>query len=161
MNRWTRYAPAAALLALLAGLTMHRQAFAPHTRPAPPNPADAEARAAVRAILARTAKKRQAAEGLIAGRLTLLQAAAAFRDLDAQGPPTPSPLGVFPDSESEDEAYCRSVLGYVKEEAPADRVGDLVRRLDDEIDALRRDGKLRLPAPQDAGALAARAAPLD
>ena len=84
---------------------------------------------------------------VIAGRLSLFQAATAFRDADARGgrPPTLYLLDVFPGHPSEEEAYCRSVIAWVGSEAPRDRADDLTGRLQAELDARLRDGRLQLP----------------
>lgn len=98
------------------------------------------------ALMARNCAKHRIAGELIAGRLTLLEAAAAFRDADAYGPATML-MTVFPDAPSLDDAYCRSVLSYVGQQAPPDLRETLTHDLETELSTRLRDGTLRLPDP--------------
>ena len=98
-------------------------------------------------LVARTEAKRRIAADVTAGRTSLLEAAAAFRDLDAHGPPGLVRMG-FPQAASEDEAYCRSVIAYVAFGPPAGR-DDRVRALEAELDSRLRDGTLRMTPPDD------------
>lgn len=146
-----------AVAALLAG----RLAYHPGSRPGGPPASDAAQTfpdlnqtywppgAADRAVIARMYAKQGIADEVIAGRLSLLQAAAAFRDLDAQDPrnPTAELLWVFPESSSADEAYCRSVISHVKYRVPPDRAEQLTSGLEAELAARLRGGTLRLPEP--------------
>ena len=128
---------------LVGGLVAYR--WAVQRGPSVPFPTEDDTRRAeLQAILGRMARKHQVAGDVIAGRLSLLEAAAAFRDLDAEGPPNiPIPIRqAFSAAASDDEAYCRSVLEYVGSAPP-----ELTRRLTDELNARLRDGALRLPEP--------------
>lgn len=146
MLRGKQYALAGAMIALLAGLAAHRLARAPEG-PRRGEPEDATV-VAVRAIQARMAGKRQVADEVIAGRLSLLEAAAVFRRLDTVGPPIPPIRDRFPDLTSDDEAYCRSVVEYVQSTVPADEnQEEWTRRLRDELETRLRDGTLHLPEP--------------
>jgi len=102
------------------------------------------------AIVARTTAKGQVANEVIAGRLSLLQAAAAFRNLDQRWPRVAIPSPYSPKAASEDEVYCLLVIGYVHFEAPPERAADLEGRLRTELTAMLRDGKLHLPDAEDA-----------
>ncbi len=73
---------------------------------------------------ARNCVKKWITHELIAGRLTLHEAAAAFKDADAQGP-EPTVMAAFPRSSSPDEAYCRSVISYVHNWAPPKRAAGM------------------------------------
>ena len=82
---------------------------------------------------------------MIAGRLSLLPAAAAFRDM--QDPKwLPGLLDSNRGAASIDEVYCRSVIGYVGARPP-DRAKEVARRLEAELSARLRDGTLHLPEP--------------
>lgn len=98
--------------------------------------------------IARLETKRRLIGAVIAGRLSLLQAAANFRDADRRGPrPAVFALCVFPGAASEEEGYCRSVISWVHVKAPREQAEELTRRLQAELDAHVRDGTLRLPVP--------------
>jgi hypothetical protein len=98
--------------------------------------------------LTRLAAKGQATEEVIAGRRSLLDAAAEFRRWDALPPrqtPETGPLEIAGDGP--EERYCRCVIWWVHYQAPPERADELTRRLEDELDARLKDGSLRLPAP--------------
>ena len=101
-------------------------------------------------ITARMTAKFRVADEVIGGRRSLLQAAAAFRDLDERWPRTADPYSGYPNAASEAEVYCLKVIGYVDAEAPPDRAAELTRRLHAELDAMLRNGTLHLPDPDDA-----------
>jgi hypothetical protein len=101
-------------------------------------------------ITAKTAARVRVAHQLIAGRLSLLQAAAAFRDLDERWPRTIIPVFDYPNAASEDEIHCLRVIHYVVTEAPPDRAAELTGRLQAELDAMLRNGTLHLPDSDDA-----------
>jgi hypothetical protein len=109
-----------------------------------------ESSAEIKGIDARTSAKCRIADEIIAGRLSLLQAAAAFRDLDERWPRSPIIWAYYPNAASEDEVHCLNVIGYVGAEAPPDRAAELTDRFHAELDAMLRDGALRLPSPEDA-----------
>jgi hypothetical protein len=95
-------------------------------------------------IDARMSAKRRIAHELIAGRVSLLQAAAAFRDLDERRPRAIIAAAHYPNAASEGEVYCLIVIGYVGAEAPPDRAAELTGRLHAELNGMRRDRTLRL-----------------
>lgn len=101
-------------------------------------------------ITARLMAKVRIVEEVIAGRLSMLQAAAAFRDLDKRWPRAADPRLIYPKAATEDEVYCLCVIGYVNRETPPDRAAELTRRLHAELDAALRNGTLRLPDLEDA-----------
>jgi hypothetical protein len=100
----------------------------------------------------RHVEKQRLAGEVIAGRLSLLEAAARFRDLDEQ-PPAACREALRGNywGASDDECHCRAVLQYVRVEMCL-RPGvdpDLAERLEAELRALREHGDLRLPGPDD------------
>jgi hypothetical protein len=110
-------------------------------------------------LTARYAAKQHVVAELTAGRMSLLEAAAAFREVDAQNADYRI-LDAFPGAVSEDEAYCRSVIAYVSVSASRDQTADLVNALKEEMVARLQDGALRLPGGR-ADSVAARAGSLD
>ena len=115
--KWTMQAAyAGAAVLAFAGLTAYHVATHSRTprpalrrrcsRPTPRTPRS----------YARITGKDEIARELVAGRLSLLQAAAGFRDLGLQGPPD-GVRDVFATAGSADEAYCRSVIGFVDSRA--------------------------------------------
>jgi hypothetical protein len=96
-------------------------------------------------LVARMAAKNRVAADLAAGRLTLLEAAACFRDL----PPPPVAFHDGAKSASPEEKWCRDAIAWtevVLAEDPA-RAAEVAARLEQELqDILRRDGKVCLPA---------------
>ena len=116
-------------------------------RPAPASGLPYDNPETARALIARIERKHRIACELAAGRLSLFEAAAAFRDLEAEGPPSTVMCG-FPDASSEDEAHCRSVIEYVRMEGRGidpDGADDRARCFEEDLDARLRDGTLRLP----------------
>jgi hypothetical protein len=109
-----------------------------------------ESSAESKGITARITAKYRVADEVIAGRKSLLQAAAAFRSLDERWPRAAAPCATFSDAASEEEAYCLKVICYVRNEAPPERVVELANRLQAELDAMLRNGALRLPDSGDA-----------
>ena len=101
-------------------------------------------------IMVRLAAKARIADELIAGRTSLLQAAAAFRDLEDRWPRVVEPLAAFPNVASLDEVYCRKVIGYAERQARPEQASELTRRLHAELDAVRRRGTLYWPKADDA-----------
>ncbi len=100
------------------------------------------------ALLRRMDAKAWATREVIAGRLSLWQAAAAFKALDAEAPPYPGWVFVPPPpGMTEEEGYCRSVIDWVRWAAPADRADELVGRLQAQLDAGLRQGTPHLPDP--------------
>jgi hypothetical protein len=99
-----------------------------------------------------SAEKRRLAGEVIAGQLSLLEAAARFRDLDER-PPAACRRGLraaFPGA-SDDECHCRAVLSYVREELWHRPGADpaAADRLEAELRALLERGDPRLPGPDD------------
>jgi hypothetical protein len=87
---------------------------------------------------ARSLAKAQAAEEVREGRMSLLEGAAAFRDADTllDG----EPLG-------DSEAYCREMIAWVRgPDAEGKVLPDLASLLEAELDVLRQEGLLQLPA---------------
>jgi hypothetical protein len=98
----------------------------------------------------RHVEKRRLAGEVIDGRLSLLEAAARFRDLDEQPPAAcrEALRATYPGA-SDDECHCRAVLQYVRVEMRL-RPGvdpDLTERLEAELRALLEHGDLLLPGP--------------
>jgi hypothetical protein len=113
-----------------------------------PPPASVEIFGPDRDSVERLEFKHRLSGEVIAGRLSLFEAAAAFRDADAQGQrPAVYVVESFPGAASEEEAYCRSVIAWVGAEAPCDRADDLTSRLRAELDARLPDGAIQLPDP--------------
>lgn len=88
--------------------------------------------------------KQRIAEDVAAGNRTLLEAAAAFRQIDADGAPYPREVVTSWDRRSADECYCRMVIGWVKGLTSPDRADDSTCPLEAELDARLRDGMLHL-----------------
>jgi hypothetical protein len=106
-------------------------------------PGDSAARRKSRAAKFRVVKR------LLAGRLTLPQAATRFRDLNASAPEgDPYLRRVLPGVPPE-QALCRQVIWYAEAELRTrdpQRVGEVVARLERELaDLNKRPGAMRLP----------------
>jgi hypothetical protein len=106
-------------------------------------------------ILRRVHTKYYLAGDVAEGRLGLLEAAALFRDLDRQWPalepdPRHAHLGI-----TEEERYCRAVIGLVRLTLHdrAEGGAAVVERLEAELRSHLERGNLRLPAhpPADSG----------
>jgi hypothetical protein len=100
------------------------------------------------ALLRRIAAKERVVAELVAGRLTLLQAAARFRDLKGEPPDLAAPPGLACGC-SEGERLCREVMawadGWLAEQAPQ-RAAAVAARLEAELRRHRdRAGMVRLP----------------
>jgi hypothetical protein len=150
MRHWSQWALFTAMVLPVAGvLVYHARGRLQRSQSLEGQPILlCESCAETKGILARTRAKARMAHEVIAGRLSLLQAAAAFRDLDERWPRAVNPWAAFPDA-SEDESYCLKVIGYVDTEAPSDRASPLTRRLHVELDAMLRNGTLHLPDSDD------------
>jgi hypothetical protein len=142
MNRWTHGVVVGALVLSFVGAAVYRLTVSPRARQ---GPSDGEATDVGRAILARVEARQRVVGDLIAGRLSLLQAAAAFRDLNPRGPRSCPIREAFPQADSDAEAYCLSVLAHVSVQAPPEQTEELTRRLTKELDALRFNGRLVFP----------------
>jgi WD40 repeat protein len=102
-----------------------------------------------RAIRRRIEAKNRLAAEVIDGRLTLLEAAARFRDLDREPPPFDRDAFrcSYPGA-SDDELLCREVIFFVRVEQrrrPGTDAG-IVARLEAELNERLGRGNLRLPA---------------
>jgi hypothetical protein len=89
---------------------------------------------------------------VIAGRLSLLEAAARFRDLDEQRPAASRQARCATHAgASDDECHCRAVLQYVGAEVELRPGADpgVAERLDAELRSLLEQGNLRLPGSDD------------
>jgi hypothetical protein len=104
----------------------------------------------VRAILDRIARKSLVVEDLVAGRLTLLQAASHFRALNLEPPPLRRDVYHYADrGDTDEERYCREVIDWVQmhlEETDPCLSLATSARLVDELEKHLRRGRLRLPA---------------
>ena len=145
MNRgvWCAFAYTAA--GVLAVAVIFRLAGRPFGPPAP-HRFDEEVYGPDTALIAHLEVKHRLALEVIDGRRSLLEAAAAFRALDAEwsqsaGVTPPGP----PPGTSEGEYYCRMVIGWVKGEAPPDRAKGLAHDLEAELSARLGEGTLQLP----------------
>ena len=103
----------------------------------------------LRAIRRRIEAKSRLAREVIDGRLTLLEAAARFRDLDLAPPPFAwDGLRCRYPGASDDELHCREVIFFVRAEQ-RDRPGTdaaIVARLEAELNERLGRGDLHLPA---------------
>jgi hypothetical protein len=91
------------------------------------------------AVSDRLSAKAHIADEVAAGRLSLREAAAAFRDLDAQQPrQVYDHPAAFPPGASEDERRCRAVIDWAVNAAPPDHAPALARRLEAELEVLLR-----------------------
>jgi hypothetical protein len=93
--------------------------------------------------------KCQAANELVAGRLTLWEAAARFREVTVRPRECVVLLRSFRHGASDDELFCRCVIEYVESELAADpaRAAAVVGRLNVELAERRRHGPIRLDKP--------------
>jgi hypothetical protein len=89
---------------------------------------------------------------VIEGRLTLLRAAARFRDLNARPPMFNwrAFRKIYP-GDSDDERHCRQVIHFVRQGAQLRPGADpaVADRLEAELGDLLERGDLRLPGPDD------------
>ena len=103
----------------------------------------------LRGVVGRAAAREEIVARLLAGELTLFEAATRFRDLNAAAPEVTRNLQQrFPDL-APDHAVCRQVITFVEEElrrrAP-ERATAVVARLEDELaEHLRQHGRVCLP----------------
>jgi hypothetical protein len=85
---------------------------------------------------------------LIRGDLTLWEAAACFRQVEALRPPRLRASSELHRGGSEEERLCRHVIEYVRVALEEEMEDDgLLRRLEAELEERVRRGDLRLPAP--------------
>jgi hypothetical protein len=119
----------------------------------PEAPPDQEVQNLCAAADRRAAAKRALASAVIEGRLPLLQAAARFRDLNAQPPAFPWEAfrQTYP-GDSDDERHGREVLQFVREGMQLRPGVDpaVPERLEAELRGLLEHGNFRLPGLDDA-----------
>jgi hypothetical protein len=112
---------------------------------------DQEAQTQLRAIDDRRARKGRIVAALIAGRLTLLEAAGRFRALDRGPPPFHwEEFHAHYQGDSDEERHCHEVLAWVEIELADTDPCLLVAthaRLLDELETHLIRGRLRLPEP--------------
>jgi hypothetical protein len=113
------------------------------------------------ALLKRMEARDRLVEALLADRLTLLQAAAGFRDLD-QGSPEFN-LGRFrqkASGQTDEERYCRLVILWAEAQHvdSPERAARVAARLGEELKAHLRDGTIHLPPAHAARGLLQEAA---
>jgi hypothetical protein len=103
-------------------------------------------------LMRRLQEKSRVSRELAAGRLTLLQAAVQFRDLNAQGRPNPVPLRARFAGSTEAERVCRQVILWTYEEVEmvdAERAERLRASLEEELrQELARHGSISWPEQQ-------------
>ena len=121
-------------LLLFAALTA-AAAGARALRPAPPRRDWIEVVGPAASSVARLRAKARVTADVIEGRSSLGEAVAAFKALDAAAPPRVAAARamLFPGA-SEDEAYRRMVILWVRADAPPGRADELARRLTAEPD---------------------------
>jgi hypothetical protein len=112
------------------------------------SPTDEETERRQQILLERNVVKDRAVRNLLAGRLTLLQAAAQFRDVDEALPVTWVPQ-IAATGPAEGERLCRKVIamakGWMEECVPAQAAAETAR-LEAELERHRgADGTVRLP----------------
>jgi hypothetical protein len=96
------------------------------------------------ALLARAFHKQAAADDVLAGRLTLLQAAARFRDLNRQPPEFHWELfRAQTPGMSDDERHCRAVIDLIRRDRTVESAA--IARLEQELEGHLRRGTLDLP----------------
>ena len=113
-------------------------------RPAAEAPSRSEVDQQIALLRDRISAKLYITDEVIAGRLSLLEAEAAFREWDVREPQQSYeyPLN-YPPGASEEERRCRAVITYVSVQAPRDQAPALIRRLEAELEERLRDGTLR------------------
>jgi hypothetical protein len=108
----------------------------------------------VRAVDRRIEQKDRLAGEVVAGRLTLFEAAARFRRLNDE-PPAPTPLSASFPGDSEEERLCRQVIDFarswLRQQPGGDREADeFAARCEDELRRHKeRHGAVVLPAVTD------------
>jgi hypothetical protein len=114
--------------------------------PAPPERSNVELLSDQTLDARRLEAKARIGEDAASGRLSLLQAASALKELDASGAPYPLPaITNYDPGVSIDEGYCRMVICFLPSAASPNQADSPARRLQTELDERLRDGSLRLP----------------
>ncbi len=101
-------------------------------------------------VAPRVEAKRRIAQGVLAGRTSLLAAAAALRRLDENPPVWLIRPTCLLEGASEDEDYCRFAISWVRRESTAEQVEQVTKRLQVELAGMIRNGTLRLPDAENA-----------
>jgi hypothetical protein len=151
MKQWTRWSLiTVTVLPIVCALVNHaRERMQRQQSLETQSPVLYESSAESKGVAARMTAKYRIADEVIAGRLPLLQAAAAFRSLDERWPRAADLCSGCPNTAPEAEVYCLKVIAYVDAEAPH-RGSELTRRLHKELEAMLRNGTLHLPESGDA-----------
>ncbi|HKB02943.1 MAG TPA: hypothetical protein VKD90_12030 [Gemmataceae bacterium] len=159
-KRWRALSVAPMLMAGAAGFFYLGTAMAPRPDPdgnAPPrlwgpgddnSPTGKDLDRRTQIYLHRITVKERAVRDLLAARLTLLQAAARFRDVEEEHPITGKPHCAA-SAPADGERWCRRVMeqaiGWVAANLPA-QAADVAARLEAELEQHREpDGTIRLP----------------
>ena len=104
--------------------------------------------------LRRVQVRRDVVAAVMTGRMTLLQAASAFRELNRRSPSSYwGAFGHLYPGASDEERHCRQVIAYVHtelEEYPGGE-NEVVRRLEAELRGHLERGRLHLPEPPRTG----------
>jgi hypothetical protein len=151
MNRWPMIILTFALAGSAVCLVVWRVVESAESRPCPCEEVAEDQN--TEATILRIFAKRQLARETAAGRRSLVEAAALFRELNRLPPALQPAEGPFLTGRTEEERLCRQVIGYVanlehdRSEAAADAA---VARLEAELqEELERHGAVRLLDPAD------------
>jgi hypothetical protein len=102
--------------------------------------------------IARCAVREEVTQELLAGRLTLPEAAARFRALNAAAGPSVPPLGLWFAGATEEERLCRQVIAWTESASTSPRSpGSSLparRRLEAELNALLEQGHGVITLPE-------------
>jgi hypothetical protein len=137
----------AAGLTALAGAWKRKGQGGPRSPGEPEEAREAELDRRLRVARQRIDAKWKVVRRLLGGELTLLEAAARFRDVNAEPADCPCQDSHLWPSASPEERLCRQVIGWARAEARDDRsgaAGAVVDRLESELKALLARGPIRL-----------------
>jgi hypothetical protein len=99
-------------------------------------------------ILQRIAAKEEIVDDLIGGRISLLDAAAQFRALNAGRRDYLAVIRTTYPGRTDDERMCRNVISFVESAVTSDEDGRyVVYRLNEELNRLLANGDVELPGP--------------
>src|SRR5690349_9198789 len=99
-------------------------------------------------ILQRIAVKEEIVNDLVGGRISLLDAAAQFRALNAGRRDYLEVIRLTYPGRTDDERMCRNVIGFVESAVASDEDGRyVIYRLNQELNHLLASGELKLPGP--------------